>query len=714
MANLNSNLFSKKNTSNTIRGLNMQEDLEVLLNECKSNIKGFDARKIRRAFEILYDAQKNSIVINGMPAYTHPLSVALIVARELPLDEESVIAALLHDIWEKDDKYDISLFKMEFGEAVYEIVDGLHKIRDVDIDALNEPAQIENYRKFLIALAGDFRIILIKLADVLENMRNVKYLPEREQIRLARETLEIYTPFANRLGIRNLKWELDDLSFAVLHPKEYAEIDNYLQASYEEREKYIERFIQPLQEKLTKDEFLRRNHINFEITGRAKHIYSIYNKMLLRQKTIDELFDLFAIRIVLDTDDPNMCFYVYGLTASIYPPVCDTFKDYISTPKKNGYQSIHVAVNGLDKRVVEIQIRTRKMHEYSERGVAAHFRYKPGVEKNSILEEDQIQRWLSIVREIFENPENEDSQVLLDEVRANLFADEIYVYTPTNEFITLPVNSTPLDFAYAIHSDIGNHFVAAKVNGKITEIDYHLRNGDQVEIITSNNIKPSEEWLNYVVTSRARNEITKFLKEERKQKKQVGILKWKDALRKYRKHIDDNQLEAFLKSNFTLQEYSTISDFFISIAEDKIDLDSFIVYISEFLPTSPKISKKRSPKYEEVQAPNEYGKFSKSLPDSLNRSVKNQDEEIFQILPSLTIDSKAIQIEFVAKDDILIIKDIESTIMKYNNILITNFDFRLEKSNLYCKIVIESDSEDTLTALTNEIKSIYGIIKIYS
>jgi len=173
---------------------------------------------------------------------------------------------------------------MEFGEAVYEIVDGLHKIRDVDIDALNEPAQIENYRKFLIALAGDFRIILIKLADVLENMRNVKYLPEREQIRLARETLEIYTPFANRLGIRNLKWELDDLSFAVLHPKEYAEIDNYLQASYEEREKYIERFIQPLKEKLTKDEFLRRNHINFEITGRAKHIYSIYNKMLLRQK----------------------------------------------------------------------------------------------------------------------------------------------------------------------------------------------------------------------------------------------------------------------------------------------------------------------------------------------------------------------------------------------------------------------------------------------
>jgi len=241
MANLNSNLFYKKNISNTIRGLNMQEDLDVLLNECKSNIKRFDARKIRRAFEILYDAQKNSIAINGMPAYTHPLSVALIVARELPLDEESVIAALLHDIWEQDDKYDINFFKMDFGDAVYEIVDGLHKIRDVDIDSLNEPAQIENYRKFLIALAGDFRIILIKLADVLENMRNVKYLPEREQIRLARETLEIYTPFANRLGIRNLKWELDDLSFAVLHPKEYAEIDNYLQTSYEEREKYIER-----------------------------------------------------------------------------------------------------------------------------------------------------------------------------------------------------------------------------------------------------------------------------------------------------------------------------------------------------------------------------------------------------------------------------------------------------------------------------------------
>jgi len=712
MANLNSNLFYKKNISNTIRGLNMQEDLDVLLNECKSNIKRFDARKIRRAFEILYDAQKNSIAINGMPAYTHPLSVALIVARELPLDEESVIAALLHDIWEQDDKYDINFFKMDFGDAVYEIVDGLHKIRDVDIDSLNEPAQIENYRKFLIALAGDFRIILIKLADVLENMRNVKYLPEREQIRLARETLEIYTPFANRLGIRNLKWELDDLSFAVLHPKEYAEIDNYLQTSYEEREKYIERFIQPLKEKLSKDEFLKRNNIKFEITGRAKHIYSIYNKMLLRQKNIDELFDLFAIRIILDTDDPNMCFYVYGLTASIYPPVCDTFKDYISTPKKNGYQSIHVAVNGLDKRIVEIQIRTRKMHEYSERGVAAHFRYKPSLDKSSILEADQIQRWLSIVREIFENPENENSQVLLDEVRANLFADEIYVYTPMNDFITLPVNSTPLDFAYTIHTDIGNHFVAAKVNGKITEIDYHLKNGDQVEIITSNNIKPTEEWLNYVVTSRARNEISKFLKEERKQKKQAGILKWKETLRKYKKRIDDNQLEAFLNSNFSLNNYTTITDFYIAIAEDKIDLDAFINYISEFLPNTHKALKRKPTSSEDVQTSKENEKFTQDSSGSLSKM--NKEDEILQILPSLAIDSKAKQIEFVAKDDIMIIKDIESAIMKYNNILITNFDFRLEKSNLYCKLVLESDSEDTLTAIANEIKSIDDIIKIYS
>jgi len=712
MANLNSNLFYKKNISNTIRGLNMQEDLDVLLNECKSNIKRFDARKIRRAFEILYDAQKNSIAINGMPAYTHPLSVALIVARELPLDEESVIAALLHDIWEQDDKYDINFFKMDFGDAVYEIVDGLHKIRDVDIDSLNEPAQIENYRKFLIALAGDFRIILIKLADVLENMRNVKYLPEREQIRLARETLEIYTPFANRLGIRNLKWELDDLSFAVLHPKEYAEIDNYLQTSYEEREKYIERFIQPLKEKLSKDEFLKRNNIKFEITGRAKHIYSIYNKMLLRQKNIDELFDLFAIRIILDTDDPNMCFYVYGLTASIYPPVCDTFKDYISTPKKNGYQSIHVAVNGLDKRIVEIQIRTRKMHEYSERGVAAHFRYKPSLDKSSILEADQIQRWLSIVREIFENPENEDSQVLLDEVRANLFADEIYVYTPMNDFITLPVNSTPLDFAYTIHTDIGNHFVAAKVNGKITEIDYHLKNGDQVEIITSNNIKPTEEWLNYVVTSRARNEISKFLKEERKQKKQAGILKWKETLRKYKKRIDDNQLEAFLNSNFSLNNYTTTTDFYIAIAEDKIDLDAFINYISEFLPNTHKALKRKPTSSEDVQTSKENEKFTQDSSGSLSKM--NKEDEILQILPSLAIDSKAKQIEFVAKDDIMIIKDIESAIMKYNNILITNFDFRLDKSNLYCKLVLESDSEDTLTAIANEIKSIDDIIKIYS
>jgi RelA/SpoT family (p)ppGpp synthetase len=709
MANLTANLFSKKNSTNIIRGLNPQEDLEILLNECKANIKKFDQRKIRRAFEIMYDLHKDSIGINGKPAYTHPLFVALIVAKELPLDEESVIAALLHDIWIKDDKYDADFINLEFGQAVSEMLEGLHKIRDLDLDILDEPTQIENYRKFLIALASDFRIILVKLADVLENMRNVSFLPSRDQERLARETMEIYTPFANRLGIRNLKWELDDLSFAVLHPKEYTEIYDYLQASYEEREKYIERFIQPLQEKLAKDEFLRRNRINFEITGRAKHLFSIYNKMLLRQKSIDELFDLFAIRIVLDTDDPNMCFYVYGLTSSIYPPVPETFKDYISTPKKNGYQSIHSAVFGLDNRIVEIQIRTAKMHEYSERGVAAHFRYKPSGEKSSILEADQIQRWLSIVREIFENPENEDSQILLDEVRANLFADEIYVYTPTNDFITLPVNSTPLDFAYTIHTELGNHFVAAKVNGRICEIDYHLKNGDKIEIISSNNIKPTEEWLNYVVTSRARNEINKFLKEERKQKKQLGMLKWKEILRKYKKSIDNNQLENFLKSNFTLQEYTTTSDLFIAIAEDKIDLDAFINYITELLPETAKDHKSNS----QIQSNNQIADKLHN-PSSQQILENDEPETIMPILPSIFIESKVNNIEFVAKDDIQIIKDIETAIMKYTNILITSFDYHLDKEKLYCKIVIESEDEEALKSVENEIKSIKQIIKIYS
>lgn len=714
MPNLASSLFYKKNSSNIILGLNPQDDLEVLLNECKSNIRGFEPKKIKRAFEILYDAQKNRIGINSMPAYTHPLNVALIVAKELPLDEESVIAALLHDIWDKDNKYDSSFINVEFGEAINQMLEGLHKIRDLDIDALDEPEQIENYRKFLIALASDFRIILIKLADVLENMRNIGYLPEIEQFRLARETMEIYTPFANRLGVRNLKWELDDLSFAVLHPKEYEEIHNYLQASYEDREKYIERFIQPLLERLNKDEFLKRNRINFEITGRAKHIFSIYNKMLLRQKSIEELYDLFAIRVILDSDDPNLCFYVYGLTAGVYPPVSETFKDYISTPKKNGYQSIHVAVYGLDNRIVEIQIRTKKMHEYSERGVAAHFRYKPSVDKSSILEADQIQRWLSIVREIFENPENEDSQILLDEVRANLFADEIYVYTPTNDFITLPVNSTPLDFAYTIHTDIGNHFVAAKVNGRITEIDYHLKNGDRIEIITSNNIKPTEEWLNYVVTSRGRNEINKFLKEERKQKKNQGILKWKETLRKYKKQIDDNQLESFLKSNFSLKEYETTSDFYIAISEDKIDLDAFINYIIEFLPETTKYVKKSSEQSPDNQSIQKQLQKIPSNIEIIDFESDEQNEASNRVLPMLNIDTKATQIEFVAKDDLHIIKDIEIAIMKYRDILITSFDYHFDQSKMYCKIILEAEDEEVLKLVSDEIKSNEKIIKIYA
>jgi len=355
-------IFSKKVVDKPLEGVSPEEDFQALINQLKINKIQFDPKKIRSAFDIILEVNQDLLHINGLPRYTHPLSVALIVIKEIPMDEESILSAMLHDIWKVSDKYDYNFIKNEFGENVAQIVDSIHKIRDIDSATLSNPEKIENYRKFLIAIATDYRVILIKLADVLDNMRNIQFFPETEQIRRATETFEIYNPFANRLGLRHLKWELDDLAFKITHPKEYNEISNYLAASKQQREEYIKRFIEPLNDLLSKNEFLKKNKVSFEINGRAKHIYSIYNKTILRAKPVEELYDLFAIRVILSTNDPYMCYYVYGLLVSVYPPVPETFKDYIASPKKNGYQSIHTAVFGLENKVVEIQIRTESMH----------------------------------------------------------------------------------------------------------------------------------------------------------------------------------------------------------------------------------------------------------------------------------------------------------------------------------------------------------------
>lgn len=513
----------------------LEAKLSTLLDACRKNLRSCDETLIRKAFHACVDAHRLDKRASGEPYFTHPFEVALIVAREVPLDDVSVAAALLHDVVE-DTRYTLDDIRDEFGPAIAEIVDGATKITDVFNS--HEVTQAASYRKLLLSMVNDVRVILIKFADRLHNMRTLQYLSPQKQQRMARETLDIYAPFAHRFGLGNVKWELEDLAFKHINPEVYNQIKRELKAKRKQREEYIERCIQPVRERLVEDGF------TFEVKGRAKHLFSIYNKMLEQAKSVDEIHDLVAIRIILDTDHPNDCFTVYGIVSEIYTPVPERFKNYISVPKKNGYQSIHTTVIGPEGRQVEIQIRTRKMHEIAERGVAAHFIYKEAKGNPLIAEDHQLEEWANWIRDVFERAGDDDAPAeVLESFRLNLFQDEIYVFTPAGELKILPKGATPVDFAFDVHSKVGYHCIGAKVNGRIVPLDTELKSGDQVEILTSKNQRPSGDWEKFAVTHKARSGIRKWLKEEKRATTERGRELWEKRARKERLHINDDELD---------------------------------------------------------------------------------------------------------------------------------------------------------------------------
>ncbi|MCX8051892.1 MAG: bifunctional (p)ppGpp synthetase/guanosine-3',5'-bis(diphosphate) 3'-pyrophosphohydrolase [Chlorobi bacterium] len=521
-------------------GTDPDADLELLLSECRKNLPRYDELLIRKAFQFCVQAHKNDLRESGEPYYTHPLEVARIIVNEIPLDDVSVCAALLHDVVE-DTTYSLEDIRAEFGSTVAEIVDGATKISG--IFRSTEIRQAENYRKLLLALVKDVRVILIKFADRLHNMRTLGALPPERQQRLARETLDIYAPFAHRFGLANIKWELEDLAFKYLYPTEYNAIKQALAESRAEREAYIARFAEPIAERLKKEGF------QFEITGRPKHIYSIYQKMQRLGVPMSELYDLLAVRIILDTNENKDCYTVYGIVADIYEPIADRFKDYIARPKKNSYQSLHAAFIGPEGKRVEVQIRTRAMHEIAERGIAAHFRYKENQGNGRVpswWNDKELEEWANWVRDIFENAGDEAPEQLLESFKLNLYQDEIYVYTPRNDLIILPQGATPIDFAYAIHSEIGNHCIGAKVNGKLVPLDYQLKTGDQVEILTSKNQHPTKDWERICVTHKAKSNIRKYLNEEKRRIVEQGKQLWEKRLRKSQLSPTQEQFDRML------------------------------------------------------------------------------------------------------------------------------------------------------------------------
>ena len=545
----------------TISDPKYKKMLEELIKVCKQNLPSVNEDLITRSFEFSVEAHKNDLRSSGDPYFIHPYHVALIVAEELPLDDITVASALLHDVAE-DTEFNINLLSKEFGNEVAEIVDGVTKISGIFRG--QEITKAENYRKLLLSMVKDVRVILVKFADRLHNMRTLDFVNPEKQRRIAQETLEIYAPFAHRFGLGRIKWEFEDLSFKYLNRDAYEELVKKVAAKRKERESYIKKFGEPFTEKLNE------YNLKYEINGRAKHLYSIYRKMVRRNKPFEEIYDLFAIRIILDTKNTYDCYTTLGIINQIYLPVPDRFKDYISIPKTNNYQSIHTTVVGPDGRLVEIQIRTKTMHEVAERGVAAHWRYK---ESKSASDKD-LENWVNWIRDIFENASRDEARKdLMESFKLNLYQDEIYVFTPKGELRRLPIESTPVDFAFEIHSNVGYQCIGAKINGKIVPLDTPLHSGDQVEIITSKNQHPNKNWLKFAKTQKAKSAIRKWMNKEEEKIVKAGKEIWNKKLKKLKLSFSTSDVSKIARK----YKYDNNSQFFQAIAQGNVNLDLILI-----------------------------------------------------------------------------------------------------------------------------------------
>lgn len=494
---------------------NEEEEKKLILREYRSllralkhRLKKGDRPRIRRAFQIAADAHMDMRRKSGEPYILHPLAVAKIVVAEVGLGVTSAICALLHDVVE-DTEVTLEDIEREFGTSYAKIIDGLTKISNVVDLKADSSLQAENFRKILLTLAEDPRVILIKLADRLHNMRTLESVPRDKQLKISSETTYIYSPLAHRLGLFEIKSELEDLALKYTQPEVYLEITRGLKDTKRERSRYINEFIRPVKEALKEAGF------DFEIYGRPKAIHSIWEKMRQKQVSFDEVYDLFAIRIILNSPketEKQDCWKVYSLVTNFYPPSPDRLRDWISVPKGNGYEALHTTVMGPGGRWVEVQIRSSRMNEIAEKGLAAHWKYKEGRQDDP---DSKLDSWLRNLREVLDNPDT-DTLDFLQDFKLDLFTEEIYVYTPKGEMRVLPKGATALDFAFDIHSELGARCIGAKVNYRLVAISHPLKSGDQVEIISSVKQKPNEDWLGFVVTAKAKSRIKYYLKEEKR------------------------------------------------------------------------------------------------------------------------------------------------------------------------------------------------------
>ena len=546
-----------------------------LLRHSKSIISSEDSVKIKKAFRIALNAHKNTRRKSGEPYILHPISVAQICVQEIGLGATSIIAALLHDVVE-DTELNLEFIKKEFGSKVSNICDGLTKISGVL--SPGSSIQSENFKKMLLTLVDDMRVILIKLADRMHNMRTLDSMSRSAQLKISSETIYIYSPLAHRLGLYSIKSELDDLYLKYTDRKKYKLISKKIKDSKSSRDKFIRSFIRPI-----KKELLKLN-LSFKILGRPKSIYSINNKMKSQNLDFEEIYDIFAVRIIIDValeKEKTVCWQAYSCVTDCYQPNPDRLKDWIATPKTNGYESLHTTVMSNSGKWVEVQIRSKRMDEIAEKGYAAHYKYKEKFKKN----DSQFDNWISSIRDLV-GQKNYSPQEFIDDFKGNLYNEEVFVFTPNGDLITLPINSTVLDFAFSIHSELGSKCTGAKIDDKLVPINQKLKSGDQVKVITSSKQKPSEDWINKVVTSKAKSAIKGNLTRQRKTLSNHG----KDLFKRKLKQLKINFDEEISKIASYFQ-YKSIIEFYYDIANNTFNLKRIKEY-ADYTKLSKNTSKK--------------------------------------------------------------------------------------------------------------------------
>lgn len=546
----------------------------ALLRVLKNKLKPGDKLLLRNAFEMAAEAHKTMRRKSGEPYILHPLAVAKICVEEIGLGVRSTICALLHDTVEDTD-ITLEDIKREFGEEIAKIVDGLTKISTV-MDA-NTSQQAENFKKILLTLTDDPRVILIKLADRLHNMRTMDSMKREKQLKISSETVYVYAPLAHRMGLYTIKSELEDLAMKYMEPDTYRYIAQKLQDTKRERTRYINDFIRPLKQKLEK------TGLKFEIHGRPKSIHSIWNKIKTKGVSFEEVYDLFAIRIIVDAPhekEKEDCWKVYSIITDAYNPSPERLRDWLSNPKSNGYEALHTTVMGPQGKWVEVQIRTLRMNEIAEKGLAAHWKYKEGA-----TEESRFDQWFHQIREAL-TTQDSSSLDFLQDFKTSFLTEEIYVYTPKGDVKMLPIGASALDFAFSVHTAVGSKCIGAKVNHKLVPISHKLRSGDQIEIITSAKQKPNSEWLNFVVTSKAKTKIKDTLKEEKRKIADEG----KYILQRKLEGMNAAMSQANMEELATFYKLSSSLDLLYDIAVKKIDLrelKEFTVHGDKLMPPKP-------------------------------------------------------------------------------------------------------------------------------